>query len=404
MDVVCKDLSFAFVYLDNILITSSSPEEHCKHLCTLFQCLSDNGLLLNPAKCEFSKEEIDFLGYHISASGTRPNPSKVEAIHNLPSPTNCKELQQFTGMMNFYHRCILHLANIMHPLYNAMNKWTFTWTQELQYAFDQSKTTLTNATLLHHLPTALTTDASDTTIRAVEQQICGIWQPVAFYSRKLCPAETRYSTFDRELLAIYLAIQHFRHFLEEQPFTMYTNHKPLVQALTKQANPWSLRQQQHLHLTSYILHLTSPNFQQIYSTWQAKIMQLLIVSHTPFHCRNYPMDPNKLAKTQANDTTLQLQQVPFGPNLMLWCETSSNAPHLYLPSKWRKDAFNQLHQFVHPSVQSSHHMVSSCFVWLGTSYHGRVLVLSVNELKCKDIQWRPYTISAFLIDVFNTCL
>ena len=64
MDVVCKDLSFAFVYLDDILIATSSPEEHCEHLRTLFQRLSGNGLLLNPAKCEFGKEEIHFLGYH----------------------------------------------------------------------------------------------------------------------------------------------------------------------------------------------------------------------------------------------------------------------------------------------------------------------------------------------------
>ena len=84
--------------------------------------MSLSSLLLNPAKYEFGKEEIDFLGYHISASGTKPNPSKVEAICNLPSPTNCKELQQFAGMINFYHCYVPYLANIMHPLYDAMNK------------------------------------------------------------------------------------------------------------------------------------------------------------------------------------------------------------------------------------------------------------------------------------------
>ena len=246
-----------------------------------------HGLLLNPAKYEFGKEEIDFFGYRISASGTKPNLSKVEAIRNLPSPTSCKELQQFVGMMNFYHRCVPHFANIMDPLYDAMNKRTFTWTQELQYAFDQSKTALANATLLHHpqdqVPTALTKDASDTAIGAVlKQQIRGIWQPVAFYSRKLRPAETRYSTFDRELLAIYLAIRHFRHFLEARPFTMYTDHKPLVQALTKQADLWSLRQQRRLSISKF-------------STIADGLSRCFSVAEITWDINS--MDPNKLAES-----------------------------------------------------------------------------------------------------------
>ena len=94
-----------FVYLDDILIASSSAE-HCTHLRTLFQRLANNGLLLNPNKCEFGCTEIDFLGYRISPAGIKPNPTKVTAIHNLPRPANKKELQQFAGMMNFYHRCV----------------------------------------------------------------------------------------------------------------------------------------------------------------------------------------------------------------------------------------------------------------------------------------------------------
>ena len=117
-----------------------------------------------------------------------------------------------------------------------------------------AKIALANATLLHHprdqAPTALTTDASNTAIGAVlEQEFQGTWRPIAFFSKKLQPAETCYSVFDRELLAVYLSIRRFRHFLEESPFTIYTDHKPLVQALVRQSDPWSPRQQRHL---SYI--------------------------------------------------------------------------------------------------------------------------------------------------------
>ena len=129
MDAVCKDMPFVFVYIDDILIASSSPEQHCEHLRFLFQRLSDNGLLLNSAKCQFGQAEIDFLGYSISSAGTKPNPSKVDAIRTLPPPANRKELQQFAGMMNFYHRCVPHLADLMRPLYDVMGKQkrTLTW-------------------------------------------------------------------------------------------------------------------------------------------------------------------------------------------------------------------------------------------------------------------------------------
>ena len=167
MDMVCKDLPFVFVYVDDILIASLSTEEHCTHLRTLFQWLANNGLLLNPNKCEFGCTEIDFLSYHISPDGIKPNPPKVMAIHNLQWPANKKELQQFAGMMNFYHHCIPYLAELMKPIYAAMSNSSkmLLWTTELQNVFCNSKTALTNATLLHHLwdqaPTALTTDASN---------------------------------------------------------------------------------------------------------------------------------------------------------------------------------------------------------------------------------------------------
>ena len=122
----CKDLPFVFVYLDDI-IASSYAEEHCTHLRTFFQRLANNGLLLNPNKCEFGCTEIDFLGYCISPDGIKPNPTKITAIHNLPRSANKKELQQFAGMMNFYHGCVSHLAELMKSIYAAMSK-TLLWT------------------------------------------------------------------------------------------------------------------------------------------------------------------------------------------------------------------------------------------------------------------------------------
>ena len=112
-------------------------------------------------------------------------------------------------MLNLYHRFIPHLADILRPIYDATSTKVrkFTWTPQLASAFEDSKNALADAVLLNHpseiAPTALSTDASATAIGAVlEQCNNGIWTPLAFFSRKLRPAETRYSTFDRELLAV----------------------------------------------------------------------------------------------------------------------------------------------------------------------------------------------------------
>ena len=118
----------------------------------------------------------------------------------------------------------------------------------LDNAFQRSKQVLAAAVpLAHPAPNAaiaLATDASDTHIGgALQQQAQGSWQPLGFFSRKLHPAESKYSTFDGELLA---AIRHFRHILEGRDFQLWTDHRPLVTALSHVSEPWSARQQRPL--------------------------------------------------------------------------------------------------------------------------------------------------------------
>jgi hypothetical protein len=98
MDTVCSDLPFTFVYLDDILVASVTTEQHEGHLRELFRRLAAHGLVVNVDKCEFGREEIDFLGHRISASGASPLLQKVDAIRKLPQPTTIKGLQEFLGM------------------------------------------------------------------------------------------------------------------------------------------------------------------------------------------------------------------------------------------------------------------------------------------------------------------
>ena len=155
----------------------------------------------------------------------------------------------------------------MRPIYDTLagKPMTLKWSDEPGEAFTTAKEALAQATMLIHphadKPTALTVDASGSAVGAVlEQNSDGSdWKPAAFFSRKLRPAEQNYSAFDRERLATYLAIRHFRYFLEGRSFTLFTDHKPLTFAISKISDPWSPRQQRHLGLRLGVLNRGAPH-------------------------------------------------------------------------------------------------------------------------------------------------
>ena len=204
---------------------------------------------------------MDFLGHHIDRHGITPLPEKVQAVHNFPQSQSQRQLRRFIGLVNFYHRFLPHCADLIQPLHSLLKGKTqsLTWTDEAVAAFNATKQALANASLLAYpspdAPTCLMTDASDTAVGAVLQQyINDTWHPISFFSRKMTPAETRYSIFDQELLAVYLSIKHFRHFLEGQTFHVLTDHKPFTYALNSRPDRYSPRQACQL---DYITQFTS---------------------------------------------------------------------------------------------------------------------------------------------------
>ena len=179
--------------------------------------------------------EINFFSHRINHNGVSPLPQKVTSVIELPQPKTAQSLREFIGMVNFYHRFIPQVADKLRPLYATIQpqKRDLLWIAEQDTAFQECKKALAVATLLHHpctnAPISFTTDASDTAAGAVfEQYVDGQWQPLAFFSKKFRLPETRYSSFDRKLLAMYLAVRHFRYFLEGWQFVYFTDHKPLI--------------------------------------------------------------------------------------------------------------------------------------------------------------------------------
>ena len=259
IDQVLRGLDFVFVYIDDILVASENQQEHTSHLQQVFERLADYGVTINPQKCVFGEASIDFLGHHIDNTGIRPLQEKTNAILDYPIPQSIRSLRRFLGIVNYYCRFIPKCSELLKPLTDLLkgNPKKLSLSSKAIEAFNLLKTQLSNVATLKHLQTdgsatlVLKTDASQYAVGAVLQQMIGDEiQPLSFFSRKLQPAQTRYSTFGRELLAIYLAVKHFRHLLEGRPFIIFTDHKPLVYSFGAAPDRYSPRETRHLDFIS----------------------------------------------------------------------------------------------------------------------------------------------------------
>ncbi|KAL0180404.1 hypothetical protein M9458_025846 [Cirrhinus mrigala] len=226
---------FVIVYIDDILIYSKSEAEHQHHVAEVLQRLREHQLYL---KCSFHQRSVQFLGYIIDHHGVRMDEGKVKAVVSWSKPNSIKELQRFLGFANFYRRFIKGYSHITNPLTNLLkgHPKTLNWTTEATTVFEILKKAFTQAPLLTHpdpdLPFVVEVDASTTGVGAVLSQHHGTpprLHPCAYFSRKLSPVERNYDIGNRELLAIKLALEEWRHWLEgaNHPFQVITDHKNL---------------------------------------------------------------------------------------------------------------------------------------------------------------------------------
>ena len=257
MDEILGDIPHVFVYIDDILVASENMEQHLQDLKMVFKILSDNGLVINRKKCVLGKSSLEFLGYYVDKDGVKPLDERVDAIRQTTRPTTVKELQRFLGMINYYRRFIKNAAGHLYHLFSALEgkPKVLKWTPEMQGSFEAIKEALASATLLHHprhdAQLALTADASKVAMGAVlEQRGPKGWEPLAYFSKKLSTPQGEWPPFDRELLAAFRAIRHFRHMVEGRQFTLYTDHNSLVPALRKKAEPHTARQTYQLSAIS----------------------------------------------------------------------------------------------------------------------------------------------------------
>jgi len=240
MAKVLGDLPYAFTYLDDVLIYSDDPEEHLKHLREVLSRIRQAGLRLNSEKCEFGKDEIEFLGFHVKDGKRSPTDEKCNILANYKVPTSPKEVKSFVGLANFYHNLVPNFSQLTAPLHEQANKKEkeFVWTKECHDNFRLLQEEFRNRPTTHlfdlNLPFIVTCDASDKATGAVLWQIVdGKRHIVEFTARMFSKAERNYSTIEREATAILWAIEKWEYYLLGKEFTIETDHKPLHWLLTK---------------------------------------------------------------------------------------------------------------------------------------------------------------------------
>jgi hypothetical protein len=236
---------FVVVYLDDILIYSKNPADHDNHVRAVLTALERHSLVVNPAKCSFDLQEIDFLGHIISPSGVSMDPVKTAAIASWESPKNVKDVQVFLGFANYYRRFIWQFSKVVQPLTSLLRKdITFDWTPACNAAFEDLKNRFASAPILRHFdfsrPAIVECDASDFACGGILSQVSddGVMHPCAFFSRKFLPAEANYDIHDKELLAIIESLSAWRHYLiphtPDSPFLILSDHANLLHFAKRQ--------------------------------------------------------------------------------------------------------------------------------------------------------------------------
>ena len=367
-----------FAYIDDIIIASESREAHEQDLEAVFQRLAEYNLKISLRKCEFAQEDIEFLGHAVSEKGIIPLPEKVAAINEFPLPESFKQLRKFLGMVNYFHRLIPNAAGIMAPLNDLLKGYKkahrnrlINWSDDTRKAFTAAKKALSDATWLAFPDTeaqlGLFCDASGIAVAGSLQQFKdGGWQPLGFFSKKMNKLEQLGSAFARELLAVYLAIKHFHHWLEGTNITIYSDHKPLIAAMGKPIDRPNLKEARQM---SFIAQY-SPKFEHISggnnivadALSRPQIDAIETTSMLDHELRT------ELIRAQGADN--ELKQVMDSNSALkikvhneLYCDTSTGRLRPFLPKSMREKVFKLVHNLAHPGVKQSSQLISHRFVW-----------------------------------------
>ena len=234
MATVLEGLDGVLNLMDDICIVGSTQAEHDERLHKVLQRLGGAGVTLNSKKCVFSARSLPYLGFIVDADGIRPDPKKLQAIQDYPQPKSPTEVRRFLGMVNQLAKFVPNLSDVTGPLRKLVCKdVVFQWETCQEKAFSSLKQILLSADVLAHYhyndATRIAADSSGYGLGAVMSQLKdGHWKVVAYASRTLTAAESRYAVIEKEALAITWACERFSQYLMGKQFEILTDHSPLV--------------------------------------------------------------------------------------------------------------------------------------------------------------------------------
>ena len=370
MDHLFRDISCVFVYMDDLLVYSETEEQHHKDLETVLDILSKNDLKLSIDKCLFFQDNLDYLGFNISADGITPTAAKINEIGNFPPPNDSKSLRRFLGMIGFYRRLIPRFADIVLPLTevikNNPNSKSLQLSDEELKSFSSVKKALAELSALPHPVSSATqyhlvTDSSNFAIGAALHQIIDNEPvPIGFFSKKLTSSQRNLSTFDRELLASYLSVLYFKPQIEGRHVTLFYDHWPLASAYRKAMPLKSDKQQRYMSLiaeyVSDVLYIRGR--ENIVADCLSRPTNAITVDL---------FDLPAIAREQKEDEEIKsyrdrLRKLPLGEE-QIFCDVSTPVPRPFVPVNSRKVIFETFHNISHPGTNASLKLIKSRYFW-----------------------------------------
>ena len=315
-------------------------------------------------------DSIEFLGFHVSSYGIRPLPSRVDTVCSLSVPKDEKDFRRYIGMFSFYQRFIPH------SLLYVNSSGSFVWSDQHQQVLQNLKSALTSCVALTFPAVdanmTITTDASAHSIGAcLHQVIDGDSQPLSFFSRKLSNTERQYSTFDRELLAIFAAVKRWKEFIHGHSVTVFTDHRPIVGAFSNTKPRFSDRQQRQFSVIAEYVNdiiyvagsenIVADTLSRIPES-DSNIASVSEVVQDPDPI--FPIDLPGIAASQeqADFDRNNFKTFPVGSR-QLFCEVSQPTPRPFIPTDLRRAIFDSLHILSHPGRKASFRLINSRYFW-----------------------------------------
>ncbi|CAM1292350.1 Uncharacterised protein r2_g155 [Pycnogonum litorale] len=304
-------------------------------------------------------------------------------------------------MVGFYRRMMPNFAHIMTPLSNMLtaqvNAKQLLWDDRSIKSFDDSKSALLNSvTLPHPDPNAkeyqIVCDASSFAIgAALHQMVNGQATPLHFFSKKLTNTQLSYSTYDRELLAAYLAVLKFRHWIEGRQITLFTDHKPLASSFRSHKEAKTDKQQRYWTVISEYVsdvqyvrgsdNVVADCLSRSVNSVRVDCYDLLAIAEA------------QQSDEQIRDFTCKLSSYPLNDLSYV----SSPVPRPYVPSSMRREICAELHNICHPGVGPTLKLVKSRYFWPDMDREIRTWTKAcVNQLKFTNTPSHQYLRSTFL--------